>query len=151
MASLLSTARRLIEGGKSPHRRQQLPRRPHHSMARGEGGDNMIASYIRTHWRGEQSLMRTTFVNGIAAYLVVIIALVALGELTTSSIVLYFGLGVFFVWWVWACVGVFRCAARAAFHRHSTLQRRIGGVAALIGVLLVSIFTLNDVIRLHLY
>ncbi len=52
--------------------------------------------------------------------------------------------GVFLIWGIWAGVGIFRCGGRNAFTSTSSTARRIGGVAAIAGVVLVAFFMAKD-------
>jgi hypothetical protein len=62
-----------------------------------------------------------------------------------SPLLVYTGAAVFLLWGIWAAVGIFRCGARNAFDKTNTTGRRIGGVAAVAGVVLVASLAAKDV------
>ncbi len=101
-----------------------------------------MPSYIVSHWRGRQSLTRSTIINGLVAYLLLV------GVLVASQPPAYFGLGVLFVWWLWASVGIFRCAKRLVSSPDSTLGLKVAGFVALAGLLLATVYVARDLIRL---
>lgn len=68
--------------------------------------------YFIAHWKGQLSLAKSFLLNGLLAYLVLIICLVALGTVLTSQVFVFLGLAIFSVWAVWASVGIVRCSLR---------------------------------------
>jgi hypothetical protein len=108
-------------------------------------------SYILTHWRGEQGLLRSTMLNGVLAYLVMITVLVSLGTAINLSGGIYVGLGAFVIWEVWAAVGIFRCGIRNVLERNRGVIPRIGGVLAILGVVAVVFYTADDMKHLGLF
>jgi hypothetical protein len=121
-------------------------------------------NYIVDHWRGRFGLLRSSLLNGVAIYLVLTLGGAGVGMLLKSVVgasrfdmlagspVAVFGvLAVFILWLLWAVVGVFRCGVRNAFDTANTKARRIGGVAAIAGVVLVVSLTAKDVYHLFLF
>ena len=112
-----------------------------------------MANYIVAHWRGQLGLLKSCFVNGIAGYLLLVVATAILsraavegpalsyGVLRAAS--LYGGLLAFIVWSIWALVGIFRCGARNAFDSTNTTAKRVGGAAAIAGPLLAAVTMLG--------
>jgi len=112
-----------------------------------------MANYIVAHWRGQLGLLKSCFVNGIAGYLLLVVATAILsraaveepalsyGVLRAAS--LYGGLLAFIVWSIWALVGIFRCGARNAFDSTNTTAKRVGGAAAIAGALLAALTMLG--------
>lgn len=107
-----------------------------------------MPNYIVTHWRGQQSLLISVLVNGLGAYIVLVLLLATLGGIVAGQSFQYLGIGIFCAWFIWATVGIVRCALRAMFNRQSMLWQKIGGGAALLGVMVVTISTIRDIIRL---
>ena len=102
-------------------------------------------NYFATHWKGELSLPKSALLNGLVAYLVLVLALVFFGQLFSSSIFLAVGLSVFGLWLGWALVGIARCSIRIAQEPDSSLLRRASGVLGLLGVIVVIALSASDV------
>ena len=105
-----------------------------------------MIEYGLSHWRGRQGLLRATLLNGVAAYLVLAVALAASGGVINA----YVGLSVFLVWMVWATVGIIRCGARKAFDRTSTKLSRLGGILAIVGAVCLAVLSVRDMVSLGL-
>jgi hypothetical protein len=109
-------------------------------------------NYITTHWRGQQGLLRSTLINGVLAYLVLIIISVGLGsafQITGAAVLVV--VAIILVWMVWAAVGIVRCGLRNALDSNSRTAPRIGGVIAIAGVLAIAYFTTKDLVHLGLF
>jgi hypothetical protein len=103
-------------------------------------------NYIVAHWRGRLGLLKSCLLNGVGVYcLLVLVSMIIGGRVAQSWTLAYAVLGVFVLWGIWAGVGIFRCGARNAFDSTNTKIRRIGGVAAIAGVVLVASFMAKDV------
>lgn len=101
--------------------------------------------YVVGHWRGKLSLTKSVLLNGLLVYAVLVVALVALGQILTSQIFVFFGLAVFLAWAIWASVGIVRCSIRLSFSDNSAVSTRVFGVAAIIGVAIAVMYTIMDV------
>jgi hypothetical protein len=110
----------------------------------------MIWNYIVAHWRGRLGLLRSALLNGVIAYFILVAIALTVGRVSDSQILIYGVKGVFVLWAIWAGVGILRCGARNAFDTANTKARRIGGVAAIVGVVLVASFMGRDVYHLFL-
>ena len=116
-------------------------------------GTNM--HYIATHWRGEQGLLRSTLVNGVLGYLLVILGFIGLA----SAFKIGAGIGVvaglcitvMALWGVWATVGIFRCGLRNILHSGKRLIPKIGGILANIGLCVVWYFVAQDLAHLGVF
>jgi hypothetical protein len=100
-----------------------------------------LASYFSAHWRGDLSLAKSVFVNGLLFYVVLVVALVSVGQALNSDAFFYIGMTIFAVWFVWALVGI----CRAAFRRPNTIWGRVTSVAAITFVLLVVVLSMRDI------
>jgi hypothetical protein len=109
-----------------------------------------MQKYMLAHWRGELGLLQSCLLNGVAVYclLLVLVFVIIKSGGADSQILVYAGAGVFLLWGIWAVVGIFRCGARNAFDRANTKIRRIGGAAAIAGVVVVAWFMAKDVYHL---
>jgi hypothetical protein len=105
-------------------------------------------SYIVAHWRGEQGLFRSFFINGTVAYLILVLVLVFLGNHIATPV--WVGLAVFLIWEIWAAVGIFRCGLRYARDQRRSVLVRFAGSGAILGDLAMVYFTIADVWRLGL-
>ena len=105
-------------------------------------------SYALTHWRGQQGLAGSALLNGLLAYVILVVALSSLGTVTSSPTLVFGGLAVFLVWLVWAGVGIFRCGTRNALDRNNKVFSRIGGVIAISTTILVAYFSIADLNKL---
>jgi hypothetical protein len=106
----------------------------------------MMWNYIVAHWGGRLGLLRSCLLNGVAVYcLLVFLSMVIVGSVTGLSPILAYGVGgLFVIWGIWAGVDIFRCGGRNAFDSTSSTARRIGGVAAIVGVVLFAFFMAKD-------
>jgi mannose/fructose/N-acetylgalactosamine-specific phosphotransferase system component IID len=100
----------------------------------------MIWNYIVAHWRGRLGLLRSSLLNGVVVYCLLVFIIVSSGKAF-----FYTGATVFLLWWIWASVGIFRCGGRYTFDRANTTVRRIEGVAAIAGVVIVGAYMARDV------
>jgi hypothetical protein len=107
-----------------------------------------MTKYIVTHWRGQQSLLKATLINGVGGYLVLVCLLVLLGQFIVSRWFVYAGLVVFLAWWIWASVGICRGATKAVFGGETTTWLKSSAVVALLGVLGATYFLVRDLIHL---
>jgi hypothetical protein len=108
----------------------------------------MMWNYIVAHWSGRLGLLRSCLLNGAAVYCLLLLvswAIATSAAVGSSPMFVYAVAGVFVLWGIWAGVGIFRCGGRNAFDSTNTTIRRIGGVAAIAGVVLVAWFMAKDV------
>jgi hypothetical protein len=106
---------------------------------------NRVAKYFRAHWRGELSLAISLLVNGLLFYIVLVAALVLVGQASNSQAFVYVALAVFAAWTIWALVGIFRSAIKQP---GSSFFRRIISVAAITLVFIVSVVIMRDLVML---
>lgn len=106
--------------------------------------------YLSAHWQGKQGLLRSALLNGALLYFVLVTVLVLAGQAANNSVVTFIGLAVFLLWLVWAVVGIFRCGTRNALDRRNPARSRIGGVIAIVGMMVVVAFSIRDAIHLGL-
>jgi len=127
-----------------------------------------MKNYIISHWRGEQGLLRSCFLNGFVFFILFDIALGVLGAVITVPMFLIFhgqsashnlsndivfgfevvSLPSTFIYMVWSCVGIFRCGLRNLKDRANAIGMRIGGGAALLYVAYIAYSTAHAVIDL---
>ena len=117
--------------------------------------------YIVTHWRGEQGLLRSCLLNGVALYFAlspVLAMLSGIGAYLAFNLGFLYGslndmensikFYAFFFWSpiallvnIWACVGMVRCGLRNESDRTNNAGQRIGGViAVLFGIATITHF-----------
>jgi hypothetical protein len=115
-----------------------------------------MRKYLLSHWRGQQGLLQSCLLNGGVLYFLVnqawiyvVFSMMVLalpwerhdpGPLMARS----FAVGAL-LYMVWACTGIFRCAARNAFNQMNTKARRIGGVGAIAWGIVIALYTLWSV------
>ena len=105
--------------------------------------------YVAGHWRGDHSLARSVLLNGLLIYLVLVVALVSLGQLITAQWFLFLGLAVFLVCGIWAAVGIVRCALRITISADATLFNRLLAVASIVAVsaaIVLAVFDLRSLV-----
>jgi hypothetical protein len=110
-------------------------------------------NYIVAHWRGRLGLVRSSLLNGVAIYWLLILLIFIITSTiggADSPLFVYTGAGVFLLWGIWAGVGIFRCGARNAFDKTNSTGRRIGGVVAVAGAVLVASFMAKDLYHLFI-
>lgn len=107
-----------------------------------------LLRYVLSHWRGEQGLVKSVLLNGVAFYLIFALPLGSVGSMINGKAVIFAGVAAFAMWLVWASVGVLRCGTRYLCDRTKGASSRIGGAAAIFGVLAVAWFTAKDLIHL---
>jgi hypothetical protein len=79
-----------------------------------------LGKYILAHWRGEQGLLRSTLLNSVIIYFVLVLGLVVMGKVTNNQISVFTGLAVCLLFLIWAFVGMLRCGTRYAFDKAMT-------------------------------
>lgn len=119
-------------------------------IVREDGFPESVAvwKYISAHWRGEQGILRSSLINGVLLYVILVTGLVSLSTGPSGQLTVLAGLVVFLLWLTWASVGILRCGARNALDRANAKISRLGGLVAIIGVLLGAFFSVKDMIRL---
>jgi len=105
----------------------------------------MMWTYIVAHWRGRLGLLRSALLNGVAAYFLLVATVLMVSRVSNSQILAYGMAGVFVLWIIWAGVGILRCGTSNAFDNTKPMARRIGGLAAIAGVVVVAFFMARDV------
>jgi hypothetical protein len=71
-----------------------------------------MIGYFASHWRGEQSLAKSFWLNVVVGYVLVIALLVGIGQVVHAPWFLYVGMIIFTVQFIWGSVGMVRCALR---------------------------------------
>src|SRR5690348_15440943 len=99
-----------------------------------------MISYVKAHWRGEQLLGRSFWLNWVALYLVLMWAIVAGGQVITSRLYDYPCLALLVIVFVWGAVGVLRAAWRL-LHSPVAPIRKALAVAAIAFVVLAVVLT----------
>ena len=110
---------------------------------------NPLFGYLITHWRGEQSLPRSFFINVVLVYLAMIASLVALGTVIHYAPAILIGLSLFLLVTSWSLVGVTR-AAIYAISAPNGFGKKVFAVVLLIVVGIVVYTTVQDIWRLNL-
>jgi hypothetical protein len=107
----------------------------------------MMWNYIIAHWRGRLGLLQSVLLNGVAGYFLIIALLWAISATParSSQISVYAWAVVLVLWSIWALVGIFRCGGRNAFGDLSSKARRVAGMVAIVGAVLVGFFTAKDI------
>lgn len=106
--------------------------------------------YILTHWQGKLSLPRSVL-NALLLYVLMAFGLYVADSLSNSNqVVLKLAIYAFGLWMLGALFGIFRCGTRVALDRGKQTWARIGGTVAIVGVLVATAATINDLIHLGL-
>jgi|SRR5215467_8719066 len=104
--------------------------------------------YLLAHWRGELSLTKSTLLNGVVAYFVLMFLFLGAGQFIKSEVFVYFALAGFVGWIIWAAIGITRCAFKIIFSKQSTEVHRIAATAAVFCVIAFVIFVGQDLFYL---
>jgi hypothetical protein len=107
-----------------------------------------LANYLVAHWQGRHGLLRSTLLNGLLTYLVLVL-LLNLFEPDAGGVSLFIGMGVFLFWALWALVGIVRSALHALGQNNPVLVRA-GVLVTLLAVAAVLALAVNDLSRLGL-
>src|SRR5215813_10220174 len=103
--------------------------------------------YALAHWRGEQSLARSFWINGVAFYLVVVIVFVGLGQIITGRLFVGLGITAFMICFAWSYIGIARSAVTAIRRP----DRRFLSVVFALATIVVLAFVAYGVVQdLHL-
>ena len=126
---------------------------------KGKMPSTAFGKYIVAHWRGEQSLTRSFFLNGIVAYLMAMVVLVALigfgnGRLYTSQINFASILGLIYtilfpLLIAWSLIGIVRAAINV-IRAPNKFARKLYAVMIVIAILVVIRTIIDDLVRLDL-
>jgi hypothetical protein len=111
-----------------------------------------VIKYIVAHWRGQQGLIRTCLLNGIALSILIVVV-TSVGVIAGSYITVMMGgvrgteeqmadamvfrselvfVPLVLIIRTWQCVGTFRCGLRNLCGRTNPIAMKFGGVAALV-------------------
>jgi hypothetical protein len=114
--------------------------------ARAEAvGERKLNDYIARHWRGEQHVIWSLLVNGVAAYVAMIVGAALLvvfaGGLERA---LVWATPFFLVWFIWAVVGTVRAAIATPRDRNSSWLSKLVALFAFAGLVLILLGFYND-------
>jgi hypothetical protein len=109
-----------------------------------------MTRYVTSHWHGKHSLAKSVFVNGLAAYVILVVGFVSIGQFVRSQLFVIVGLLVFLLWSVWATVGILRCAMKTTVRSDATLLSRLFGILAVICVIVATVYAALDLWSLYL-
>lgn len=108
-----------------------------------------MLAYLTAHWRGDQNIAQSLFVNGALPYFAlvttvgIIVPLAALYMLTLLTYMMSF-FALFFAWLVWWVVGTTRSAIRT-LRIGGTATSKILAIVALALVVALLVKTASDV------
>jgi hypothetical protein len=110
--------------------------------------------YLKSHWRGEHSLARSFFVNGVLVHLVIVVVVVGLGTLVESHVnekqnqlSVMVGMSMFALVTVWSFVGNVR-AAISVIRAPNSVIRKSFAVVIVIVIVVAIISAMFDLVRL---
>jgi hypothetical protein len=106
-----------------------------------------MKTYLLSHWRGEQPLLRSFLVNGLLAYVALVLVVIALGPLLPRT-ALHPVMALFVLFLAWSGVGIVRAALRLFSRPESRLPARVAAVFAIGTVGLVAWAAAGDLRRL---
>lgn len=98
-----------------------------------------MISYVRAHWRGELSLGKSFWLNWVALYLVLMLAIVAGSQFISSRLYDYPCLALLVIVFVWGAVGVLRAAWRLLHSPGTPIGKALAVVAIAMVVLAVGL------------
>jgi hypothetical protein len=84
-------------------------------------------------------------VNGLAAYIILVVGFVSIGQFVRSQLFVIVGMLAFLLWNVWAAVGILRCAMKTTVRSDATLVSRLFAVLAVICVIVGAVYAAWDV------
>jgi hypothetical protein len=110
------------------------------------------ASYFVRHWRGQLSLATSALLNGIVGYFILLFGSFAVSQLLSpammsSSAFIAPVVIAFTAWFLWAAVGIVRCALRIIRSDDKAIWVRLLGVITLIGVAYIAVLMAQDLWR----
>jgi hypothetical protein len=100
-----------------------------------------------SHWRGEQSLAKSFWLNVVVGYLLVVALLVGIGQAVHAQWFLYLGMIILAVQFVWGPVGLVRCAFRIV-HSSASIRSKFWAYLALAVAVIAVLEIAKDVIHL---
>jgi hypothetical protein len=110
--------------------------------------------YFKSHWRGEHSLARSFFVNGVLVYLVIVVVVVGLGTLVESHVnekqnqlSVMVGMSMFALVMLWSFVGNVR-AAVGVIRAPNSFIRKSFAVVIVIVIVVAIVSAMFDLVRL---
>ena len=103
-----------------------------------------MLGYIVAHWRGELSLLKSTDLNGLLLYALLVSTLVSGSELFRSPEHVYIGATVFMASNVWAIVGIYRCALSVIRAGNTPTYKKLIATFVLVVVGVVVWFVVKD-------
>lgn len=106
--------------------------------------------HLLRHWRGEESLLVATLVNGVVGYVAAVAAVLVLGQALPGGLGAVIGIAGFVAWAIWAGVGIVRGAFRHYVAPGQPLWRRLVGLATVALVASAGALMLRDLTRLFL-
>jgi hypothetical protein len=103
--------------------------------------------YLASHWRGEQSLARSFWLNLVVGYLLVVGVLVGIGQAVHARWFLYLGMTIFVAQTLWAMVGLFRCALKIV-RSSASIRSKFFAYVALALVVIAVLVGARDIVVL---
>ncbi|MFZ5783739.1 MAG: hypothetical protein ACOY4R_26370 [Pseudomonadota bacterium] len=103
-----------------------------------------LVDYVLAHWRGQLSLGRSFWINGIAGYLVVL-ALV-LGMASVLPVVA--GIAIFGLFFVWSTAGIARSGLAVVRSSAAPMRQKTHAYAALALVAIAAVALVGDLVVL---
>lgn len=102
-------------------------------------------SYIARHWRGEQNIIWSLLVNGVAVWVTLIAGAAFLAVFAgVPEHVLAWGIPALLAWLVWAVVGIVRAAVASLRDRNSRWTSKFVALLAFAGLALIALGAYND-------
>jgi hypothetical protein len=102
----------------------------------------IVWNYIIGHWRGRLGLIKSSLINGIGGFS--LLCIVSLIVDHGFGFIPYTMIGLFLVWSIWACVGIFRCGARYAADNSKSIIVRGTGIISMSVIVVIAWFLAKD-------
>src|SRR5262245_4666046 len=101
-------------------------------------------NYVLTHWRGQQGLLWSFLVNGVAGYALAVAGDVALFGLGASQWHIAAFMLIFFAWFAWALVGTTRAGIAAIKDPAASRALRFSALVVFVCLVLALYATATD-------
>jgi hypothetical protein len=103
-----------------------------------------MIKYALAHWRGEQSLARSFWINGVVFYLVLVVVLVGLGQIIAGQLFFNLGMAAFVICFAWSFIGIARSAVAVIRRPDRRFLSVVFAVASIVILALVAYLVVRD-------
>jgi hypothetical protein len=103
-----------------------------------------MIKYALAHWRGEQSLARAFWINGVVFYLALVVVFVGLSQVIAGQLFVNLGIAAFVICFGWSFIGIARSAVAVIRRPDRRFLSVVFAVASIVIVALVAYLVVRD-------